>query len=204
MKTSINNIFITILMLIMANVGFTQRKNRMVQDVDGNKYQTVRIGNLDWMSENLRTAHFSSGESILESFVSKYDNNIYYSWITTTKDVCPLGWRIPSNDDWDAMENLFGGEDVAGVSLKSDNEDSWGIFALMASNSSGFSAQPSGYVNELGKLNNKGKFAYWWSSSDKDSETAWGREIGFNQKQVYKGYASKKDGLSIRCVKDVK
>ena len=148
MKTSINNIFITILMLIMANVGFTQRKNRMVQDVDGNKYQTVRIGNLDWMSENLRTAHFSSGESILESFVSKYDNNIYYSWITTTKDVCPLGWRIPSNDDWDAMENQFGGEDVAGVSLKSDNEDSWGIFALMASNSSGFSAQPSGYVNE--------------------------------------------------------
>jgi uncharacterized protein (TIGR02145 family) len=50
-------------------------------------------------------------------------------------------------------------------------------------------------------LNNKGKYAYWWSSEAAEEETAWGREIGFNQDILYKGHASKKDGLSVRCVK---
>ena len=38
--------------------------DHVLTDIDGNHYQTVRIGNQIWMAENLRVAHYRNGDAI--------------------------------------------------------------------------------------------------------------------------------------------
>ena len=46
----------------------------ILQDYDGNMYNTVQIGNQCWMKENLRTTHYADGESIsLSSETASFD-----------------------------------------------------------------------------------------------------------------------------------
>jgi uncharacterized protein (TIGR02145 family) len=197
MKTISTTLFIAVI-AFSANIVISQRRGAGVTDVDGNFYKTIRVKKTEWMADNLRTLHYSNGQAI------ESNSGIgFYTWLEITNDqgVCPIGWRVPSNKDWDELADYFGGGDVAAIDLKDNWDKSWMVSYQEATNYSGFSAHPHGYLNENGKLNNKGKYAYWWSSEAAEEETAWGREIGFNQDILYKGHASKKDGLSVRCVK---
>jgi hypothetical protein len=92
-----------------------------VTDIDGNIYNTVRIGDQVWMSENLKTSRYRNGGSITNvtdntawsnsntgawSYYNNQDANnaIYgklYNWYTTLGDtLCPTGWGVPTNDKW--------------------------------------------------------------------------------------------------------
>ncbi len=98
-------------------------------DIDGNTYQTVVIGNLCWMRENLKTTKFNDGTSLSEitddedwlEAVSSYDTPAYcwynndfnnygkiygalYNLTAIRNDkLCPQGWHVPDNEDWYAM-----------------------------------------------------------------------------------------------------
>jgi len=41
-----------------------KRNKRTVKDFDGNIYQTVNIGPLVWMTENLKVTHYRNGDAI--------------------------------------------------------------------------------------------------------------------------------------------
>lgn len=100
-----------------------------VTDVDGNVYNTVRIGTQCCMKENLRTTHLANGDSILfQTTVHGYgryryapDNDTanvpmfgyYYNWeaanalfygCTPHQGACPTGWRMPTFDE---LNQLF-------------------------------------------------------------------------------------------------
>jgi hypothetical protein len=49
---------------------------------------------------------------------------------------------------------------------------------------------------------NISNYAIFWSSSEFDNGFAWWRDLGYNITACYSGYYSKRDGFSIRCVKD--
>lgn len=157
-----------------------------VYDVDGNRYGVVEIGDLLWMSENLKTTRLCDGTPLdlvedadswarsggMESGDPRvchyvYDGSdasgkgMFYSWSAVkTGKICPEGWRVPSREEWLAMRDFAGGELQAGVHLKTTG--GW----LNAAGESrpewqgddifGFHAIPSGYVDEKGAFDHTG------------------------------------------------
>ncbi|MGB4293792.1 MAG: FISUMP domain-containing protein, partial [Bacteroidales bacterium] len=99
-----------------------------MNDVDGNRYKVIMIGNQLWMAENLRTTKYNDGTPIplvtdntaWSNLTSPgycwYDNNstnkdtygALYNWYTVnTGKLCPSGWHVPSDDEWTIMQNYL-------------------------------------------------------------------------------------------------
>lgn len=100
--------------------------------IDGVTYSSVVIGDQEWMTENLRTTKYNDGTSIpvVEDDAEWIDDTIgamcwplhttdegvraskgalYNGYAAATGKLAPLtgGWRVPSRDDWTALENYL-------------------------------------------------------------------------------------------------
>ncbi|MBP6459921.1 MAG: fibrobacter succinogenes major paralogous domain-containing protein [Crocinitomicaceae bacterium] len=189
-----------------------------VTDVEGNNYKTIIIGKQEWMADNLKVTKYRNGQPIPHIDDStvwsqwsagayayyRHDvkHGVLYNWMTVNdvRKVCPVGWHVPSNKEWDTLANSLGGNEVAGGKLKSKLH--WEAPNTGATNESDFHALPKGCYGINGSFNGIGKNAYWWTSTENGELSAWGREVGFNEAILYVGHGDKRDGLSIRCIKD--
>ncbi|MBN2214743.1 MAG: fibrobacter succinogenes major paralogous domain-containing protein, partial [Bacteroidales bacterium] len=116
--------------------------------------------------------------------------------------VCPSGWHLPSDAEWDELIDHLGGETVAGGKLKETGYDHWQEPNEDATNSSGFSALPGGakyYYSGFDFLN---KFGKYWSATEASTSYAWPRMLHYSQADIWREATFKEDGLSVRCVKD--
>jgi len=84
---------------------------------DGKVYKTVKIGEQVWLAENLA---FNAPSS---KFYEKYGR--LYDW-KTALSVCPKGWHLPSDNEWQALVDFAGGGEVAGKKFKS--RSGWGDY----------------------------------------------------------------------------
>ena len=105
--------------------------------------KTVTIGTQVWMLENLNVSTFKNGVAIPEvqdkdawetADENKqpawclYDNDPkngakygrLYNWyaVIDTNGLCPQGWHVPSDAEWDTLISYLGGSDVAGDKMK--------------------------------------------------------------------------------------
>jgi uncharacterized protein (TIGR02145 family) len=185
------------------------------------------------MAENLKTTRYANGDVILNVTDDKersslttgawcyYDNdskynNTYgklYNWysVADSRNVCPNGWHVPSDNEWDLLINLFGGKDIAAKKLK--NSLGWKNDGN-GNNFSGFSAFPAGIRIQniqFQKLDSPYVFrdlnevGHWWSSTAFESLTicAWSRHMHYKFDLVFRNDITsfKSDGKSIRCIK---
>ena len=189
---------------------------------DGHTYALVGIGTQCWFKENLRSDNYCNGESIPGNLIDRqwtstvsgaqaiYDNDPanlatygrIYNWyaVNDARGLCPVGFHVPSDEEWTALENALGGLSEAGTALKSSAADSppWG-----GSNSSGFSALPGGYRNYYnGNFNDFGYYGYWWSSTLSGS-SAWYRLLNSEYSFVYRFDNFVRYGFSVRCIRDL-
>jgi len=90
-----------------------------VIDANGKAYKTVKIGDQEWMAENLAFRP-SSGKywsyNKSKSNVTKY--GYLYDW-ETSQNVCPAGWHLPSDEEWTVLTDFLGGNEKAGIKMKS-------------------------------------------------------------------------------------
>lgn len=164
-------------------------RNGIFKDVrDGKEYKTIKIGNQEWMAENL---NYSTGNSWC------YDNsssncNTYgrlYDW-ETAKNACPSGWHLPSESEFETLLSNVGGE----------GEDAYK--ALKDGGNSGFSALFAGQRYLDGYFSFIGAFGSWWSSSEHNPYYAWFLNMYSDHQDAYVGNSGKTDGFSVRCLKD--
>lgn len=77
--------------------------------------------------------------------------------------VCPVGWHLPTEDDWDTLIDYLGGEKTAQVILKS--QIGWNVNNGVDGNGSdvvGFSALPSGlYFPGIGFIGAGDRTGFW-------------------------------------------
>jgi uncharacterized protein (TIGR02145 family) len=105
-----------------------------ITDVDGNVYQTVKLGNQVWTVNNLRVTRFNDGTPIplipsavvdwMDSTTAGYcfygnttDTGIIkkfgalYNWYAVdpanNKKIAPAGWHVATDADWDILQNYL-------------------------------------------------------------------------------------------------
>ncbi len=209
-------------------VSFTTNTIATVTDIDGNDYKTVTIGSQVWMVENLKVSKYRDGTTIpnvtdgtqwknLTSGAYCYYNNNssfnitygkLYNWyaVNNSKNIAPTGWHVPTDTEWQTLVDYLGGYTIAGGSLKST--DLWNSPNTGANNSSGFTAIPGcvrnyeGGYDFFGGNTNIGMVAAFWSSTERDSYTAFGRTMNFNSSSIYQDMDGKTAWFSVRCIKD--
>jgi uncharacterized protein (TIGR02145 family) len=130
--------------------------------------------------------------------------------VSDSRGLCPPNWHVPSDADWLTLEMELGmtgqldpeswrGSDQ-GAQMKSTSSDfpSWNGTNLI-----GFSADAGGWRGDNnGAFGGQGYYGYWWSSSNSNSTTGLFRGLSTAEAGVYRGYADRQYGLSVRCVKD--
>jgi len=199
----------------------------------GQTYKTVNINGQIWMAENLN--YDASGSvcynnqtancdkygrlynwSTAMGISSSYNSNSYNpSSGTKYKGVCPSGWHIPNNAEWDKLMRYVDGTSgtsspydspFAGIYLKA--REGWNSCGPSGSgkddlceDTHSFSALPGGYGYSGGYFSSAGDIGSWWSASEDDSDYAYNRcmscYIG------YLGYSHDKSYLfSVRCLQD--
>ena len=191
-----------------------------VIDIDGNTYQTVKIGNQWWMAENLKVTHYRNGDAIA---YYNYNNDVsnvatygrLYNWqsVKDSRNIAPTGWHVPSDAEWIQLEMYLGmsqteandyswrGTDEGGK-LKEVGTTHWNSPNNGATNESHFSALPGGYRGIFGQYYNIGNYACFWTSTEFDSDYAWPRELYYEYSGVSRSVSLKQMGYSLRCVKD--
>jgi len=110
---------------LMTTKGFT--------DIDGNFYESVKIGAQEWTAENLKTTHYSNGTPIeypgtdenawqnnTTGAYAWYENDIIwkdsygalYNWhaVNNTNGLCPAGWHVPSDAEWTQLLDYVVGQ----------------------------------------------------------------------------------------------
>jgi uncharacterized protein (TIGR02145 family) len=171
-------------------------------DIDGNRYQTLRIGTQIWMAENLRVTRTPDGNLVPWHFPNDDSScvmvyGLLYDWQTALQSA-PKGWHVPSNEEWDKLAQHLGALGAA----KLKDTLYWRTSSKNVTNETGFSARPAGYWNDSRFDNQFGLTAVFWSSTQADSHFVWSRTISADHDTLRRVPQHPQYGFSVRCVKD--
>ncbi len=195
-----------------------------VTDIDGNTYKTVSIGGKVWMAESLRTTKFRDGSAIplvapgnqwsLTTTAAYSDVNgsadnapVYgrlYNWyaVADSRNLCPAGWHVPSNQEYSDLFTALGGSSVAGGKMKETGTDHWNAPNGGATNQSGFTGRGAGYINYLGVFKDFRYITGFWTSTAASASAAYHVGLLFDLPDADNYSVEKRTGLQVRCVKD--
>jgi uncharacterized protein (TIGR02145 family) len=198
-------------------------------DQQGNVYKTIVIGTQEWMAENLNTSIYRNGDAIPTNLDNAtwqnttngawayYNNDAsyacpygkLYNWYVCVdaRQLCPVGWHVPTVDEWTVLTDFLGGEGVAGGKMKTTGtiEAAMGLWYspnTSATNSSGFSGAPGGHRYIGGGYSLVGSDGLWWSSSESDAFSALFRGLVYESSEAYWSLLLKQYGFSVRCLRD--
>jgi len=210
-----------------------------ISDIEGTIYNTVTIGTQVWMAENLKTSKYNDGSVIpiitdasvwsnrTTAAVSDYNNTpsnsaIYgklYNWYAVnTSKICPSGWHVPSQVEWNSMESYLIANGFNYDATTVDNKigkaltstSGWSLSTFVGSvgydqtsnNSSGLNLTPGpscSYDGTFGPIDYR---ADYWSSTTVGIDRAWGWSIHYQTSAGTWSDYYKNVGLPIRCLKD--
>lgn len=194
-----------------------------VTDIEGNQYRIIKIYNQTWFAENLKTTTFNDGTPInygADSVVWSSTDSALYCWYSNNprqyKDVygalynwhavkseklCPKGWKVPDEENWQWLVDSLKGENVAGGKMKHSGTLYWTATNTGATNSSGFRALPGGYRNIISEYKNLNDYGFWWSASNQGDSSAWYHCLYYYSAKIYRNHTKHNMGFSVRCVK---
>jgi uncharacterized protein (TIGR02145 family) len=190
-------------------------------DIDGNKYPLVLINGKFWMASNLKVSKNNDGSGIFlaNSIHPSIGLDIYGRYYTyfdvASAKICPIGWKVPSKAEYDAVIALYGGYPNAGGDLKSDfttqntiNTVPQGAWVYSATggftNTSGFTAVPSGFFNHgNNRFESNGIFTGFWTSTEVNFTNAHYIGMANVNKAIDSNTSqSKNNRFNIRCIQE--
>ena len=112
-------------LFILFSLNSKSQSNETFTDIDGNVYNTIKVGNQVWSVENLRVTKFRNGDpikSVAPSQWVKANNSLYYNpnpgnikgsnlynWysVCDPRNIAPVGWHVPTMKEWEELLNTI-------------------------------------------------------------------------------------------------
>lgn len=184
---------------------------------DGMLYPIVTVGNLNWFAINLNhktdsswcysddTANCKLYGRLYKLFNQDNCNNNACRSSTTlhSPDLCPLGWRIPTDEDWSRSilnsincSNSKYGFASLWRSKQSWTQDSGGIDAF------GLRLLPGGTRTPNGTFYDRGVVAGYWTASSLDTGATLAVYVSTMMSSPNVIGESNNRALSIRCIRE--
>ena len=189
---------------------------------------TIPMGSTYSLTEPYRYAP-GSNQSNEENMVNVPRYGYLYNWPAVmhgasgseanpsgVQGICPTGWHVPSDAEWTQLTNYVGSQsqyqcngNSANIAKALASTTGWSSSTttctvgndLSTNNATGFSALPAG-CNSVGNYYNFGNDASIWSATENGGYDAYVRGLGFSYAFVHRGNYGKRDGFSVRCVRD--
>ena len=212
--------------------GLTGTSGTITDSRDNKPYKLVKIDEQYWLAENLNYDVPNNDDDVCydnnPANCTKYGR--LYDWATamalpskcnstlstsdadcaiTTpyhKGICPTGWHIPSNADWNVLMKFVNPScsdnsscATAGTKLKATS--GWNSGGN-GQDTYGFSALPGGYGNSDGYFFGVGDGGEWWGASEVGSDVAYERFMYYSIEYVSYNVIDKDRLFSVRCVQD--
>jgi len=192
-----------------------EKVNVFTDSRDGKVYRYVKIGTQIWMAENLAYKLMSGcwAYDYDETNVATY--GYLYDWNTAmngagssatnpsnVQGICPDGWHLPSDAEWQQLIDTLGGAEIAGNKLKEVGTTHWDTSNEDVTNEFGFTALPGGLRHNSGDFYVIRMHGYWWSATDVDTDYALSRHLFAHNSSVDNYSEPKGHGFSVRCVKN--
>jgi uncharacterized protein (TIGR02145 family) len=202
-----------------------------IRDLDGNVYRIIMTESGVWMAENLNTFKFNDGtpieivydntkwESIKTPARGFFKNTVEYAqtygaiynwYAVNTGKLCPKGWHVPTEAEWNDLMDYAGGSQASGdnpAKLKEAGTKHWKAPNEGATNEIFFTALPAGEISYFGTDNEPGTSTNWWTSTEDNmnlepgekatNASIVGLSYDFHSKTM--GTYSKESALPVRC-----
>ena len=201
----------------------------LVDSRDGNTYRTILIDTQNWMAENLNYEMPVLVEKVNYEDYLSYCYNLsadscqkygrLYTWKATmhgsclddsdeealcvpkypAQGVCPDGWHVPTESEWNDLFDFVGGEAIAGMLLKTN--EGWKNNTGM--NAYGFSVLPAGVRTEDGVFSTPGLSACFWTSTENADFHAYSVYLSYYSERAEMDESKlKRNACSVRCVEN--
>jgi uncharacterized protein (TIGR02145 family) len=185
-------------------------------------YHTVLIGDQCWMKENLNYGIWISstklstdndtiekhclfnieGNCAIYGGLYEWDEIMQYQTGESIQGICPDGWHLPAESDWNTLATILGGDNISGGKMKESGYSHWYSPNTGATNESAFSALPGGIFYTWGAFES----AYWrglfQTSTEYDQYHSYYRLMSHDASWMLSSPGSKSSGLSVRCIKN--
>ena len=193
-----------------------------VMDADGNIYNEVYIGDQTWMNGNLKTTKYNDGSPIL-NLINKtswiHDTIGAYCWYiddlknrdprgaiynfnaVKTGKLCPCGWHVATDDDWNQLEQNIRNDLIPPDTNVVDrilSKYGWEFYGdnVNATDDYSFSAIPNAFRGYEGTFVYSGRHSWWWTSTENENNLVIVRLL------LTRTYSEKESGYAVRCIKD--
>lgn len=152
------------------------------------EYKTIQIGEQIWMAENLniKTKDSYCYKNLPEN--CKTFGRLY-SWKKALQ-VCPEGFRLPTDEDWTVLSDSVGGKDVAGYKMMMGGETKFNV--LLAGN----------YNKTSNIFSYQFQNAYFWTATPFSETASWMRQFSAEQANINRSTVKKHYYFSVRCIKN--
>jgi uncharacterized protein (TIGR02145 family) len=174
---------------------------------DGKTYQTVHIGGQCWLAEDLNYGteissnldqrdncipekYHNPASSIQHpASVYQWDEIMNYDEVISDQGLCPPGWHVPTEADWNTL-------------FKNYTDNGFAASPLKYSGFSGFNALLNGARHLTEKWDWQGFATFFWSSTSHGTVKAWSHGMNDADPSVSVYPAFKNNAFSVRCLKD--
>ena len=173
---------------------------------DGQVYKYTTIGNQVWMAENLKfDAPYSLCYDEIEGFCEMFGR--FYTLHENGEDlghfdqellvtICPVGWHVPSVDEWNVLIEKMGGGGNAISRLYSSSN--FGERYKPGSDDCAFNSLPAGYWLKNGDLSSVYIFSSYWTSTAKTAHSSFCSSLNEGGVTFWVNHPK----MSLRCVKN--